>query len=360
MVEEIPSQEVDTNSIKCPSCGASMTFDPEVQKLSCAHCGATCDIENLSVSEQELTSGLLNGEQWEDAFVSVFACENCGAKVVLEKSETAKSCPFCGTAHVKESQELAGLKPNGLIPFSFGDDKALEYSKSWAKKRFFAPEKFKKHLSADNVSGIYAPCFTFDSNTFSRYEGRIGQTRTRTVGSGKNRRTETYVVWRHISGTFNYRFDDLLFSAGEKVSQKKLDKISPFDTNNGKKYEEKFLMGYCAYHYDTELSDCWQLAKGKMDSALKSKILSQYVYDRVAYLNVSTQHVGVTYKYVMLPIYVGKYKFKKKLYNFYVNGSTGKTYGKYPKSVFKIIMTVLLGVALLVGLVFLLNNSGFF
>ena len=112
-----------------------------------------------------------------------------------------------------------------------------------------------------------------------------------------------------------------------------------------------------AYQYDTELEDCWGRAKSVIDGELRSLILGQYVHDRVAYLNVSTSHADVTYKYVMLPVYVGNFNFKKKLYNFYVNGSTGKVYGKTPKSIIKIALTVILVAAIAVG-IFLLTGGG--
>ena len=110
-----------------------------------------------------------------------------------------------------------------------------------------------------------------------------------------------------------------------------------------------------AYHYDTSIEDCWGSAKGVMDGRIRRGILSRYVYDKVAYLNVSTSHQDVTYKYVMLPVYVGNFNYKKKLYNFYVNGSTGKVKGKTPKSLWKILLTVALclGVALSIVYLFL-------
>ena len=349
-------REVDTESIKCSGCGANMVFDPEKQMLSCPHCGTTASFNTETFSKElSLLSGFDAASQWTKEQAVVFCCDNCGAKVVLQKDETATSCPFCGTAHVKKSEELAGVKPNALIPFTFDGDKALEYSKTWARKRFFAPRKFKKHLQTDNVKGVYTPCFTFDSYTTSYYEGRIGTTHTRTVGSGKNKRTQTYVVWRNIRGTYNRGFDDVLITAGAKLDQRTLDKISPFETNSSKEFEEKFMLGFMAYHYDKELTDCWGDAKKVMDSHIKREILSGYVYDKVAYFNVSTSHENVTYKYVMLPVYVGNYRYNKKAYNFYVNGETGKVNGKYPKSVPKILAVIFGVVAVAVGIALLLT-----
>lgn len=341
---------VDTEIVKCSACGSNMVFQPESQSLYCEHCGTKQSFASDLISrELDMRTALASGRSWEADRTVVFACENCNAKVVLQKSETAKSCPFCGTAHVKKTDELAGLKPNALIPFTFGMDRAVELSKVWARRRFFAPQKFKKKLSADNVKGVYTPGFTFDSATTSYYEGRLGETRTRTVGSGKNRRVQTYTVWYNVRGTINRNFDDLLITSGTKLTQRELDKISPFNTNESKVYEEKYLLGFMAYHYDIELTDCWGQAKSVIDANIRRAVLSQYHYDKIAYLNVSTNHTKVTYKYVMLPIYVGNFNFKNKVYNFYVNGSTGKVYGKTPKSIFKILLTVLVSTALFAG-----------
>ncbi len=346
---------------KCPSCGANMEFDPDSQMLKCSHCGAKQSLgKTLTAREIDFLSGLSEDDNWESEEAKCFSCPNCGAKVVLEKNQTSKLCPFCGTAHVEIKDELLGLKPNGVIPFKFNSDKASELSKSWAKRKFFAPSKFKKGLKTENINGVYAPCFTFDSNTASVYQGRIGTRHTRVVGSGKNRRTETYIVWRTISGNFYDKFDDVLITAGEKLNQKQIDKISPFDTNNSVKFENKFLLGFMAYHYDKSLSDCFATAKYKMDVLIKRHILGQYNYDVVDYVNISTTHERVTYKYLMLPVYVGNFYYNKKCYNFYVNGETGKVNGKAPVSILKVSFTVLISVlmlALILYLVIFLGNQ---
>lgn len=351
--EENRPQSVGTEIVKCDGCGANMIFDPDSQKLYCPHCGSNKElVDNGTASEISILQGFSKDREYgEQDGAVVFRCSNCGASVVISDGKTATHCPFCGTAHVQKTDDLAGLKPNGLIPFSFGEEKAIGLSKEWAKKRFFAPKKFKKHLASDNVNGVYTPCFTFDSYTTSSYEGKIGKIRTRTVGSGKNRRTETWVEWRYIHGTFYDNFDDVLVTAGSKFDQKKLDKISPYQTNDSKVYEKKYMLGFMAYKYDNDFEDCWSFAKSRMDKAIEKAILSQYSYDQLAYINVSTSHERVTYKYVMLPVYVGNFNFKKKLYNFYVNGNSGKVWGKTPVSPLKVALTVLCGIAALAGFV---------
>ena len=352
--------KVETESVKCPGCGANMIFDAELQTLYCPHCGKKKEIVGVKTAhERDILDGLSADSVWKSNETVVFRCDNCGAKVVLNKDETAKICPFCGPAHVQKTEELAGLKPDAVMPFAFGQEKAIEFSKTWARKRFFAPRKFKKNLNADNVNGVYTPCFTFDSHTYSIYRGRLGKHHTKTVGSGKDRRTVTYTEWFNVSGKYSDAFDDIAIAAGDKCGQNELDRLSPYDTNSSKEYKEQYLLGFMAYHYDHELSECWGKAKSRMDEIIKKRILSQYHYDEVDYLNVATTHEQVTYKYVMIPVYVGNFTFKQKLYNFFVNGTTGKTCGKYPKSGLKIGGVVLFAAAV-VGIIayFIIKNGG--
>lgn len=356
--EDYEKKEVDTDSIKCTSCGSNMVFDPKTQMLSCPHCGRKESFaKDLQAEELSILNGFEQSTSWNDESV-VFRCENCGAKVVLDKSETAKLCPFCGTAHVVETDELAGIKPNAVLPFTISADEAAENCKKWARKKWFAPRKFKKSIAPENINGVYAPCFTFDSVTFSRYAGRIGKRHTRTVGSGKNQRTETYIVWRDIGGNFDWVFDDITVTAGSRLSQSDLDKLAPFDSNNSKAYENKYLLGFMAYHYEKSISDSWAQAKGMMDAQLKNLILSQYSYDVVDYFNISTSHTDVTYKYVLLPVYVGNYTYAGKLYGFIVNGTNGKVVGKSPKSFWKIALVTLLCVGIAALLVWLILSAG--
>ncbi len=345
--------KVDTHMIKCPSCGGNMVFDAENQKLHCEHCDTLVDIgEKFLANERAIVDGFTSDNKWATDEASVFSCDNCGAKVVLQKDQTATSCPFCGTNHVTKTEELSGLKPNAVLPFQFDVDSAINYSKTWARKKFFAPSRFKKNISTDKVHGVYAPCFTFDSHTTTIYSARLGTRHTRVVGSGKNRRVETYIVWRNVSGTHNSMFDDVLISAGSKLDQKTLQKLMPYNSNSSLNYDEKYLLGFMAYHYDSELETCWGDAKVIMDSCIKTDILKGYNYDVVDYFNMSTTHQNVTYKYAMLPVYVGNFNYNKKVYNFYVNGETGKVTGKTPVSFWRVFCTAL-GITAVIALIVL-------
>lgn len=43
------------------------------------------------------------------------------------------------------------------------------------KKRLFAPRDFKTYFRPEKLHGVYLPAFTFDTNTDSTYQGRLGE-----------------------------------------------------------------------------------------------------------------------------------------------------------------------------------------
>ena len=347
MQEKSFENQKDTVTAKCDGCGANMQFDPSIQMLKCPHCGSVKDFDKSSrVEEIDILTAFGQSETWESEN-SVYRCENCGAVVVLTGGQTATKCPYCETSHVVKSTETAGLKPNAVYPFTLTVEQALESSKKWAKSKLFAPSKFKKNLNSEDFRGVYQPCFTFDSQTTSFYTGRIGKRYTRVVGSGKNRRTETYIVWRHISGTYNNFFNDVMINADGEYSQSLLNKLLPYDFNTIKVYEDEFLTGYMAKRSNKAVENCWKDAKSYMDASLRNMILSRYIYDVVDYLNISTTHDAVTYKYVLLPIYLHNYKYGKKLYSVHINGNTGKIVGRSPVSPLKVLLAVVLGIAVI-------------
>lgn len=332
-----------------------MVFDPNTQTLKCEHCGNTLEIvKDKDVVEHDIAEGFAAAETVGADEQAAYRCDNCGANVVMNADEIANICPFCGTSHIAKLGSFSGLRPQVVVPFCVGASDAAEFAKKWAKKRIFAPRKFKKSLSPDKTHGVYEPCFTFDSDTFSTYVGRVGDRHTRTVGSGKNRRTETYIVYRHVSGTYSKFFDDVTVAANDNFTQKELRAVSPFRLSDACVYESKYLSGFVAEKYNKDLPESWNDAKKMMDETIRENIKNSLHCDVIDYLNISTRHSSVTYKYVLLPVYVISYTYGGKRYGIKVNGSTGKAHGKTPLSPVRVAIAAVIGAAAVVGIIALL------
>lgn len=343
--------ENQTSVTKCPACGANMVYDSERKKLYCEHCGTEKEIF-ADNSEEIDFENLLRADNGWGAESHVFRCENCGAREILGKNEIAKTCPFCGTSNIVEADELPGLKPNAVVPFQIGLDSAGGNVKKWAKKKWYSPRRFRKSARPEEMQGVYMPAFSFDANTDSYYRAVLGKHYYRTKRVNGRVVSEQYTRYFTVSGSYSMFFDDVLIQASGKIDQKSLNKLQPFDTNNSKQYTYEYLSGFSASQYSKDGAACWEEAKGVIRGRLRSAILSQYTYDVVSSFDISTKCSDITYKYILLPVYVGHCNWRKKIYNFFVNGFNGKVTGKAPVSPLKVSGLVILGIGILVGLYF--------
>ena len=69
--------------------------------------------------------------------------------------------------------------------------------------------------------------------------------------------------------------------------------------------------------------------------------------------DVDTDVDAVTFKHILLPVWVAAYKYRGRTFRFVVNGRTGRVQGERPYSAWKITFAVLVGliIALIAGYV---------
>lgn len=359
---------VKSDSFKCPSCGADMKFDPSSGMLLCDFCDRKEKIKavNEDIEEYDFLSAE-SDESLNDwgAQTKTIQCDNCGGKTVMPTGETTVTCAFCGSPNVIATDELPGIKPESLIPFKIDFNKANTFFAGWIKKRRLAPFALKKQYKAGKMKGVYIPYWSYDTNTQSNYTGQAGdyyyvpETYTVTVDGKTETRTRQVqkIRWRFVSGTYDKLFDDIIFNDSGNVDQKIIEKIEPFRLNELIKYNAKFLAGFAAERYKSGLKAVWERAKTFITKVIRNDIrdIIKRGCDVVGTVNVSTNYTDIKYKHMLLPMWISSYRFKGKVYNFFVNGQTGEVQGRSPKSALKIGGLVLIGIAIIVGLYFLLT-----
>lgn len=344
---------LDVTTFKCKNCGGEAVFDPTTQKMHCLYCGSYFDIDDKTiVIERDLDDLLNNGNLWESA--EVYQCKSCGAKEILDKNEISMKCPFCGTSNIVKTEELPGLKPQGINPFKINRQQAVNIATIWAKKKLYAPRDFKRSLKLDKIHGIYNPVFTFDAKTENSYNGVLGKyvTRYRYVNGKQQSYTETRYF--NIRGSQDVNFDDLLVQASTTIPENVIKLIEPFPTKQAIDYKTDYLRGYFATSYNRTGKECWNECKQIMNNVIERQILKNYNYDIKLRLEINTIFSKEQYKYVLVPIYVGHYKYRKKLYNFYINGDSGKIAGKTPVSALKVSLTIILSLLIVTGIILLI------
>lgn len=340
---------MSTSVVKCGSCGADMVFSPKKGKLTCPYCGGERVIVKLNTHKRDFYAERKLCEV--DTKQSVYNCPNCGGEVLLESFVTATKCPFCSATNVVKKEQIAGLKPDGIIPFALSKEDAFAYGQRWIKRKFFAHKNFKKQFTPDNVNGVYIPAFDFSADSISTYNGTLGEYYYVTVGTGKDRRTERRTRWFKINGSYRRYFNDILIEASRQLEQSEMNAILPYDTDKIEGYNAEYVSGFSSERYNEEISVSFNKAKGEMNNILRKEILSRYHYDVVGDLHIYSDYPIVLFNYVLVPMWVFGFKFKDKLYKFLVNGLTGRSTGKYPKSAGKISGLVFLILGILAAIV---------
>jgi DNA-directed RNA polymerase subunit RPC12/RpoP len=348
----------------CPACGASQVFDPADGQLTCRYCGhkdpipeTTDGIQEYPYDEYLRAPGRLTklSEHARD-----YACSSCGAVITFTGDELSDACAFCGTSVVVQPKESDPLvSPVGIVPFRIPQVQATQCINEWLKHRWFAPNALKRFAGEETISGVYLPFWTYDADTTSHYTGERGEhywetetyTDTDTNGNTVQRTRQVEKTrWYTASGTVGRQFDNVLVPATTSVHEKHLTKLGPWDLGVLRAYDTAYLAGFKSQRYQVELPDGFAEAKGFMASVIHGDVTDDIGGDEQRVFSVNTSYFNVTFKYILLPVYIGAYRFNDRPYQVLVNALSGQVHGDRPYSAWKItfLVLVILAVAALV------------
>lgn len=343
----------------CLSCGSDVVFHPGAQRLRCDHCGAEREVivdEADEVEERDLASELARIAELRRAGrtadtgvdgLDEVRCDSCGATVVFEPQHGSKRCPFCDSPIQREAAHVAAdrVPVDGVLPFGIDGAQATSLIDRWIRKLWFAPSAFTKRGAKGTIEGIYLPYWTYDSHTFTRWAGRRGDHYWVTVGSGKNRRRVRRTRWRSVSGSFGRFFDDVLVVAAEGIDRSSSRALEPWPLDDCVPFSRGFLAGHLAQAYEVDLEPGFDIARGRMRSALEGDVRARIGGDVQRITSMDVRHDAVTYKHLLLPVHVFACRWKNRTYQVLVNAVTGEVRGQRPWSWLKIMLAVLAGLA---------------
>ena len=207
------------------------------------------------------------------------------------------------------------------------------------------------------LDGIYVPYWTFDADTKSSYAGQRGTVYYETksvVRDGKRQNVRVAKVrWQSVSGRVARFFDDVLVLASRALPKRYTDGLAPWDLSPLEPYRVEYLAGFRAEAYSIELEDAFGEARGHMDRMIERDVRFDIGGDRQRVGQVDTDIRDLTFKHILLPVWLAAYKYRGKSFRFVVNGRTGKVQGERPYSPIKIAIAVVVGlvIAVIVGFV---------
>lgn len=352
----------------CAQCGAKVEFRPGSEALTCPYCGHENPIEAIDVVVEEIDyasvlAGLASDEDTIEQ--QVVRCDGCSGETTLPENATAGACAFCGKDIVATARSTKQIKPKALLPFKITREAARTAFRSWVDGLWFAPNDLKRYSRMDTrLAGMYVPYWTYDADAHSSYTGQRGDAYYVTVTytateNGKpvtRTRQERRIRWTWVSGRVFDRFDDVLVLASTTLPSKYANQLAPWDLGNLTPYQDDYLSGFQAESYHVSLPDGFATACGIMEGHIRSHVRRDIGGDEQRITSLSTRHEAITFKHVLLPVWMSAYRFKGKTYRFLINGRTGEVQGERPWSVWKIAFLVL-GILLAIAVIALIANA---
>jgi DNA-directed RNA polymerase subunit RPC12/RpoP len=333
-------EEAQAESFSCPKCGGRMAFDIEKSDLVCPYCGTVRVIEKklaADTAEQPIDYVLptTRAHRWAEAQQRL-SCERCGALTLLPPGQQADRCPYCGSNRLVISSEKAELvDPQAIALFKIPEKEAVNQVRRWLIKGLFVPDDLVAKVSQVSLRPAYYPFWTFDGTLEITWNCEVNE------GSSKAPR------WVSRSGAEFELFDDVLVPGLRSMSTDVVASIEPFDLKDIVEFVPQFLAGWTALSYDLPLSDATLKAREKVIARLRRSLPSKVEPGREK-RNLTSgggKWSGLTFKNVLLPLWVGIYQYRGVDYRLWVNGQTGKVGGQKPRDQFKVWMTAFLFLA---------------
>ena len=368
---EVQTIEPKARHYNCPGCGADLLFEPKDGVLACPYCAYKEQIPTSKDQVQELSyEKYLNirSDQLSPIAENVqqIECGKCGASVVFTPPEVARSCSFCGAAIVMQPKSADPMVcPEAVLPFKILKDQASKAVRDWIASRWFAPDALKQFAVPGAISGVYIPFWTYDTYTTTHYVGQRGiyyyetETYTETDSEGKQvtrSRQVRKTNWYPAFGVVEKWFDDILIPATKSLNSARLRELEPWDLPELKPYDPAFLAGFQAQRYQLSLPDGFKQAQEVAAPQIASAIRLNIGGDEQIINSSQTQYSAITFKHILMPVYVGAYNFKQKVYQVIVNGRTGEVQGERPYSAIKIAAAIILACFVIFLLVHFLGS----
>ncbi len=330
--------------------------------MLCGHCGHS---QPLPLPSEEERRAALEEIDYRAALRDPIAaadveerrsikCGSCGAETLFPEHVRAASCPFCAAALVADPGIRRQFRPKATAPFLIPEADARGRLRRWLKGLWFAPSDLTSLARAgEGFTGVYLPYWTFDADTRSQYRGQRGDAYTEMVWvtvmrNGKSQRTQQPVRkirWTRVSGRVARAFDDVLTPGARTLPDRlarKLDRRG-WDVSAIEPYQPEQLAGFLSEAYDIDLEEGFVAARAAMDAQIARDVRGDIGGDEQRVERIDTDVSDVTFKHILLPVWIAAYRYRDKPFRVLVNGRTGEVIGERPYSSLKIALAVLAG-----------------
>lgn len=343
---------MDASQYKCPNCSAELLFNPETQQLNCEYCRSSFTMEQIQQIYAELENEVPAPDTSDfESHTNLYHCASCGADIMSDDLTTATFCYYCHSPVILSGRLTGDYKPSKVIGFKVTRENALASFKQWCGSKMFIPSDFRSEQQLEKMTGLYVPFWIADCDVSADYHATGKIIRRWTSGSYRYTETKEYAISRNAK-----IFTDGIPADGEsKIEDLLMESIEPFDYNELKDFSMSYFTGFFADKYDVDKAGVFPRIRERAEQACKNVIRnSVHGYNSVI-VNRESYNINRTkWQYIMLPVWFMTYNYGGKIYEFALNGQTGKLAGTPPLdkkklSLFSVLFGLIMAVIVFIG-----------
>lgn len=341
----------------CTGCGAKLEFAPGQNALQCPYCGERNVIEAAAAAQDELDyAAYLANAAGNEATMErqTVNCPGCGAASQFPPNVAADRCAFCAAPLIAaDAYARRTIRPRALLAFEIGESAAKARFGAWIDGLWFAPNALKEvRRAATGLKGIYLPYWTYDAASDTPYQGERGDHYLVTESYVENGVEKTRQVqrtrWSDCAGEVRLDFDDVVVPATTSLPHEILDKLAPWKLADLRPYREDYLSGFTVEAYQVGLEPGFALARQGMEAEIRQAIARDIGGDEQRIHRMSPHFRAITFKHILLPVWLSSYRYGGKTWRFVVNGQSGEVQGERPWSAWKIALAALAAILILI------------
>lgn len=347
-----------------------MAYDPTRGALACAACGQRRVLpepdESAQARAREEHDALAVLRAQADADLAaparVIDCPACGAQTRFEGHVVGDRCAFCASPlRLELAHDERLIPPQALLPFALDAAAAQQVFARWVSGRWFAPSALARTVTrAEGIRGVYLPWWTFDAHTETIYRGERGEHDGRGPADQRNddgsrSAGPSHVSWTPVQGVVSVDFDDVLVVGSRSVPEHLARALDGWNLAQLQPPQPERMAGFTVEVYRRGLDEAWGDARAQMDQAIETAVRRDIGGDQQRIRARQTQVEDLRFKHLLLPVWIGSYRFGGKPYQVVVNGQTGEVEGDRPYSVAKIVGAIV-GVIVLLWVLNLMGH----
>ena len=223
-----------------------------------------------------------------------------------------------------------------------------------SKKKWFIPKDLLSAAQIEKLTGLYVPFWVARSATTSMMSA-IGEN-VRSWTSGNYRYTETTSY--RVEHEATVRYEGVPADGSQKIEDLLMESIEPFDYNKARPFNMAYLSGFYADKYDVDKEAVLPRIQQRMYANNAQILDSTTHYTRLKARRQYDRTDSLSWDYMLLPVWFMTFNYKGKLWEYAVNGQSGKVAGELPISKGKLaafctILAVLIAAAIFIGGYFL-------